>query len=191
LVKVKLNVWPLFIAGEVKLPSLALTVCAALSSNFQVTLVPTATVRSIGEKEKFLMSTVVAPAPEAAAEPPDIGIAVEAAAEPPEAAAALPPAAGLELDEQAAITTAAVKVAASAIANRRTRAVDQVDAMVAIRYAVNALGLTALSMPMNDSGTGYSPRMKLRIAACIVSTGWIDAAVMMPPASVTLAAAKV
>jgi hypothetical protein len=33
---------------------------------------------------------------------------------------------------------------------------------------------------VNESGTGYRPSAKLRIAACWNSTGWMEAAVLIP-----------
>ena len=37
---------------------------------------------------------------------------------------------------------------------------------------------------VNESGTGYWPSTKLRIAACWNSTGWMEAAVLIPAALV-------
>jgi hypothetical protein len=59
--------------------SSAATVCGAESSNFQVTVVPTETVRVIGVNMKLAISTV--DPPPAAAEPPEVEVAAEAGVE--------------------------------------------------------------------------------------------------------------
>ena len=45
-------------------------------------------------------------------------------------------------------------------------------------------------MPMSLLGTGYFPSTNDRIAACMASTGAMEAAVAIPPMSVTLAVAN-
>ena len=60
-VKVCVKVWPLPIGAEVNELSSAVTVCCVESSNFQVTVAPTGTVRLIGVNMKLLISTVEPP----------------------------------------------------------------------------------------------------------------------------------
>ena len=58
MVNVWVKVWPFAIGAEANELSSAVTVCCVESSNFHVTVVPTATVKVIGVNMKLLIPTV-------------------------------------------------------------------------------------------------------------------------------------
>ena len=47
-------------------------------------------------------------------------------------------------------------------------------------YPILSVAGRAPELLANESGTGYSPNKKFKIAACCISTGWMLAAVLIP-----------
>ena len=117
--KVWVKVWPLPIGEEANDLSSATTVCCAESSNFQVTVVPTETVRVIGVNMKFLISTFDPPL--TAAEPLEAGAAAVAGVED----ADVPP--PVELEPHAVATTKTAISATKTTSGWRGRTEDLRD----------------------------------------------------------------
>jgi hypothetical protein len=107
--KVWVKVCPLAIGDDAKELSSALTVWSVESSNFQVTVVPTGTVRLPGMNMKFMISTV--DPPPADPEPLDADAVAVAGGAPP------PP----ESDPQAATVVRAASTAMIPTSRRRGR----------------------------------------------------------------------